>query len=421
MAILSSRHQITALAVVVIGWAAWISLYQSTDQRVESVPELLARRAAFHRLTGDRLGLLDALDSSTEPSFNNPSAVSTPLDLTSIFLTRSRIISEISGKVSALEASAQCLQTAEGILNFVTQHSRHSFPMFESMELHAPVSFFTTFGSGFCDDAATMMVEIARWFGIPARTIWISKKSGGPVIHVIAELNCKGKWAVYDADNFGIIRGENGSPIDFAELADSAAQSKLKWVREPIIRMDPTYTERYDEFRRHEHGDPWGVLLPGEKRFYLKTPFFITSDGLYPPGGWATRAGVLEQYGEAEGNFVRVVPLATNRDGSTLYVDDYFPIVAAFIRSRGAAQPSGSVTLMGKRGGTQIDLQTLEVFNQAGWIYRDLTPTLNLLETTPSYSLRLSNLESLEAGVELVTVHLYSKLTASADILNKAH
>ncbi len=404
------RHaRIEILTILVVGFSLWLTYLELAPPRVESTTELLARRADFVELTGDRNGFIDALNAH-EPTYNNDTDRPVQLDLRERFRTRDTIISEIEKTAATSGQPGNCRSIATAVFEFVSRNRRHSYPLLWGNMLHSPASFFTTYGAGFCDDAATMMVEISRWFGLPARSVWVGELPSGKGIHVISEIYCDGEWGIYDPDLSEVIRHPDGRPLTFEELAALAEQKKLKWADSSIVRMHVQAAEDFDASRSGERGDPWGVLLPREKRFYFNSPFFITSDGRFPEQrAWHSRAEVLQHYGESTYNFARVIPLKAAIKPSVVYVDDYFPIVAAFIRTKARQLPEGSITLIGSPIDKAMEISGLENFKYGDHLYIDLTPTLLHLHPSPSYSLRLGNLVIGEHDAELITVHLYSR------------
>ncbi len=407
------RIEILALSIAVV--ALWLALGDRiASPNPESTDDLMAKREEFVRLTGDRGGFLKAISGDLVPTFRNDSERPVRLDLKHHFLSRDLIIARVEEIAASGARPEECGTVASAIFEFVSRNRRHSYPLFWGDMLHSPASFFTTYGSGFCDDAAMAMVEIGRWFGIPGRTVWVGELPSRKGIHVIAELYCDGEWGIYDPDLSEVIRRSDGRPVTFSELAALAQQSKIKWAKGGIIQMYPPEAEAFDASRQGDRGDPWGVLLPGEQRFNFDSPFFITSDGMFPEQrAWNSRAEVLHHYAESANNFLRLIPLRPSSKTQAVYVDDYFPLVAAFIRTKANELPSGIVTLIGEAKEKAIDISALKVFRYEGYTYVDLTPTLPHLTPIPAYSLRLNELRVGDTTAELLTVHLYSRFGAT--------
>ena len=213
------------------------------------------------------------------------------------------------------------------IFEFVRKRRKHTYPLHENSELHNPPRFFSVYGCGFCDDAASNLALLATRYGFEAKTWWLEG-------HVVATVFHDDKWRVYDPDNLGIVEYE-GEVADTDTMVRLAKQNKLPALNDLFgTTEDNRLTGVYPDF---EPDNPRIFLLPFEKRLFFDCAYMLTNDGHYLEK-LREKDAFLKEYDGVLANYARIVPLQAlmdrpNNENGELVLEDYFPIAGVFIRT----------------------------------------------------------------------------------------
>ena len=130
-----------------------------------------------------------------------------------------------------LEPGMSKRDKAIAIWRFVVANRAHDQPAHHHVEMHDPVRFFNVYGYGFCDDAATNFMVLAKKANVRSR-VWTLEG------HVVAEAFYNQAWHMFDADAEVYYLNEDRRTIASVEqLADNPA----------LIRRNPGPFPQYNE------------------------------------------------------------------------------------------------------------------------------------------------------------------------------
>lgn len=378
-----------------------------TEHKMLSAGRLLlvqSERNEYHAGYSDFSGLLTSYEMDDwHTAIRNPSLRLVRIDDPLLFLTEETIRQEIGATVDDSEE-----ERAGKIFDFVEAYYSFSHPLYLSYVMHHPMFFFSVFGKGFCDDAAINMAYLGYMYGFEARTWWLDG-------HGVAELKYDGKWHVYDPDQLGIVRYQ-GEVASLDTLVLLAKEGKLPRFNE-IIASTENNIPRTDVFWSPGPGSPYLELYGNEKRLFFDKLYMLSTDANFPVERFSTTQEFLSHYAGI-GNYIREIPLADLfQDEQTAVVEDYFPMVAAFVVIPGGDSDLRETCMPEAR------LDTIRL-KQEYWItakpwhdeslrntYLDLTVAFKAWELTPSYRLVMRNLGHLlhrHQDAKLLTVHFYS-------------
>lgn len=117
---------------------------------------------------------------------------------------------------------------------FISEQTRHAYPLSVGTYLHATALQVRSIGSGFCDDRASALHHLWQHLGYASR-VW--SLDG----HVVAEVEMNGDWQMFDPDLGVYYRDRQGQVAGVAELA---AEPDL--VSTPILRLGSASPGAYD-------------------------------------------------------------------------------------------------------------------------------------------------------------------------------
>ncbi len=301
------------------------------------------------------------------------------------------------------ESSAQ---KAERIYEFVRTKRTHTVPLYSNNYLHHPPHFFSVYGSGFCDDAAWNTVALAGEFGFPARTRWLNME------HVIAEIFYDNKWRVFDPDLWGVFRTSENEIGDYAYLETLSLSGGVPKINDVVRAGKGIKIRTKSKPLPKEHREPFLSFFPKERQLFFPNAFFLSTDGLYLEKHFANPKEFLQHY-SSTANFVREVVLdAKQLDSGQFSIEDYFPIVAAFIQvEKGShANVKAYATSSFLNSGQWINASEISS-EKLQHDYLDLSAAINNFERIPSFTLNISDLEALlrsNEQLKLITVHMYA-------------
>lgn len=98
--------------------------------------------------------------------------------------------------------------------HYVINHTYHSEPITSDIWQHNPEIFINAIGGGFCDDLATVLVDLWIELGYEARVIGLEG-------HVVAEVKDTEGWHMLDPDLRVIIRNKKGSIYSVNQLEEN--------------------------------------------------------------------------------------------------------------------------------------------------------------------------------------------------------
>jgi hypothetical protein len=410
------RFALVALAATVVAGAALVIAVATatTGRRGAPSDDILEHRRAYHERFRESDRLLALLENgSCRVMMTNPHRDTRFARSDLVFFGSSRIRRELG--IDPADAPSR---KARKIFRFVQARVAHKRPLYIGDHLHHPAHFLSTYSAGFCDDSASVFVELARLVELPARTVWIEDQTSSETIHVAAEVFHEGNWRVYDADLFGIIREPDGTIATFEYLATLAGRGLLSPFPGAGIRA----RRLRDAARWIDLGEPWIQLLPGEQRHYLDELTMLGTDGIESLDGVRDRRAFLGHYEDRMANYVRAIPVMPNGSfEDEMEVRDYFPIVGAFLIGAGAtgrAVPAAAEILVESARMANPAWRALSEFpviKREGLDIVDLSSSLRVLEPEPSFAVRLRGIRALlrvAPGARLVTVHPYARRNA---------
>ena len=120
---------------------------------------------------------------------------------------RQRIIDEISTHSS--DKQEFVIKATE----WVHRYSRNIRPLSTDNWIHSPEVFMNSLGLGYCDDRASVLVNLWRAYGLTAR-VWDLQG------HVVPEVRVAGKWQLHDPDTGVFMLDDN---LQICSVADVAA------------------------------------------------------------------------------------------------------------------------------------------------------------------------------------------------------
>lgn len=373
----------------------------------QTLKHILAQRKAFESKFSSVPELLISYNVDSVVSLSNTSDAHITLDPAPFFYDRSdidRIISPLDS-----ESSKEHL---ERIFEFAKTRHAHSIPLYESGSFHDPLLYINTLGTGFCDDAASLVASLASAAGFKARTLWLSG-------HVVAEVFFEDKWRVFDADALGLLH-ENGEFASHDYIVGLAKSNKLSQYNAEFASTEDNEARddfvRYDKFSR----SPRLKFFPMETRYFLDRAFVLTTNGRKLAERFQSKSDFQNNF-QAIGNLVREIPLdplrlSTSED--SLLVQDYFPFVAVFLRVPGQKHsfaagdlPLAEVESESLDPGVWLPARAIDIASAKDTIL-DLSLALKNLENDPSFSIRIKNLAKLARvarEARLLVVQIYSR------------
>lgn len=398
-----ARRNRIAVLLGLLAVASWIIFADASGP--PDLTRVLATRDTYHRLNSEEEQLLGAISRRRALlAFSNQSGHRQSIDSTGLFFTSNRI--EQSLRIHDRSVPSE---RAQRIFDLVARSHVHRHPLFESNVLHAPDLYLSAFGAGYCDDAATLIVELSRRTSLSSRTVWLDD-SHGACMHVVAETFHDDKWRVYDADQWGVYKGSDGLPVDLEMLLRLAPKMGVG-----LHRSHKLVGESLDQTRR-SHAAPLTLnLAPEERWMFLPQVFLLTSDGRYPRGGWKHESK-LSHYADVIGNLIRVIPLSRLASfNSELVFESAFPIMGAFLLT---SQPVGCdrVPLSVRVDSKYLNDDVLSPLCHHRhhyvdhMIYVNLNGAIRTLEGDPSFRLTLSGaVENWKQVASLVVVHPFAR------------
>lgn len=381
---------------------------------------LANKRKVFQAEYNRPLALIQDLENQGHfLSLTNPSSATVLVKEPAVFYSIGKIEQEIN------PADHETYDVKIGrILKFVEDKRIHTFPLYESSELHNPVYFFNVYGCGFCDDAAQNMALLAQHMGYDTQTHWL----GG---HVVTSIRHDGDWRVYDPDaldGLGAVKVDNHAAT-MDEMFKLAQENRLARYNEEYRTTENNRVVPIME--RWETPAPTLELYPHEKRLFFKSLHMLSNGGNYL-AQFKTAEDYFLAYQDAIANFVRVIPLSSLEViDNQIVLTDYFPFCGLFIMIPKACKnlPEYPAAKM------DTDVQITEPnpaplhveieetdFMYEGKTHRfmDLSFCLKNLEYRPSHTVRISKIRTLSTinDVKILSVHYYGK--TNADFSEKA-
>lgn len=385
------------------------------DQHKKSLAEIVQRRKWFM----DRFYLSsEMLQAYEDGQFymklsnlsDSPNTFSDP----DLFYTWNRIEREIQIDPSDTEA-----EKSGKIFDFVQKSWKHMPPLYESPGPHFPPHFLSVYGSGICDDASHNVAYLAQHFGMESRTWWLNG-------HVVPMIYHDGDWRVYDADSIGIIRIDDqvASQNDWITLASQDAvkrfdpqAQKTKNYSSYVLSQEDNQIKSFNYSRIDSFGDPSLYFFARETEYYFKTPYLLTTDGIFLRQMKFTPEQFHANY-QSMGNIIREIPVQSlMKDQSPIEIKSYFPISGLYVRL--STPPSEELLSR-----LPASLVQSEFLKHPGWLngmplktpglkhaYIDLGLGIKNLDLSPSYSVIINSLQSVlkhDPDARILLVHYFN-------------
>lgn len=376
-----------------------------SEATIPSWREIKEQRRAFLRTYNNAPGLLTALENREfRVLFEHLDDAPRQYDIKQFWT-----IEPAKSELASLDNAG----IAERLTQFVIEHRAHRFPLFESNVLHSPILFLSGFGTGFCDDAATLLMNLAKQYGLNARTLWLADKDE-KVIHVVTEIFHDHKWRIYDPDNWGVIRGADGMAVDLAELQASIQSGSFEF---PMIWRSVAFPQPATDQSRNHSTSTTIEAFKGESWLLFDGLYMLSSDGRYPIGGWSSPAQFLDHYRSEMGTMVRIIPV---KDSEPIKIESLFPVFGLFVRfssnsndgdhCKTAIKLDSDTRLWERQYRSVCDFPKQELNHH---IYYDLSSTLRVNAVWPTQSVEIHGGAGTDAtttsNYELISVHSYSR------------
>ena len=382
----------------------------TSNQLVSKILERRKRHIARYYKVDQLLELLES--GSYWFELHNPSDKTVRIEAPDLWYNSSRLKQDL-----ALDASDDPQTKLLKIYKLVQSRHSHSEPLYNTDLMHYPIRFLSTFGTGFCDDVAHVSSSIALQHGYRAR-IW--RLNG----HTLPEFYYSSAWHVLDPfkPGLGATYKPNGAIADLKHLVQLAKEDKLAHYNQEVRTTDDNQVTEIRAEQLRSGPNPYLEMLPYERRYFFKRAYVLSTDGhrIRKKPELNRAENFLPQYSSIA-NYVRVIPLdkQAHSNGKTFEIRDYFPIVAAFIRTSNpstTAWKSLNSMLVTAESSAWLDqvwtagehwskpgLGSLLSFSHA-LQHLDHNPSFALILTGPNNSPTTLN------RVELITVHYYSRL-----------
>ncbi|RMG40013.1 MAG: hypothetical protein D6719_12200 [Candidatus Dadabacteria bacterium] len=297
-------------------------------------------------------------------------------------------------------------ERAYQLYSFIKKHHHHSTPLYDSFQFHHTARYLSTFGSGYCDDAATAIAYAARELGLKARTWWLTG-------HVVSEIFYNNSWHLFDADELGVLK-DKGEIAGIDYWIKQAQENRLPRFNDVYSTL---YNNRIETDAVLQPQQDWIVtvdLYPGERRFYFKKAYLLTTNGKFLEKRLNSKQKFFREY-RAIGNYVRKIPLKALVNGKEpVQLTDVFPLSGVFLVT--ANQDKLSTLPLIKLDSSLINgviWQGPQIYFSKGlnaWIY-DLSTGVKNLEHLPSFKAEIKNLRKIfkeQPDAYLLAVYFYS-------------
>lgn len=163
---------------------------------------------------------------------------------------------------SILQPGMSDKEKAIAVWKFICIYRYHCYPISQSSQkLHNPAELINAFGCGLCDDANSVLVNLATLAGMKARLIGLTG-------HVVAEIFFEEQWHFFDADGRVYFENGNGHIYSIHELASNKKllqREGLPFLKRELLQS--TICSEYDN-----HPDTFHQLIDSAYNSTIRLP-----------------------------------------------------------------------------------------------------------------------------------------------------
>ena len=318
---------------------------------------------------------------------------------------------------------------AEKIYNYFKAHFKKKYPLYSSPELHNPVTFFSTYGSGRCDDTARNLAMLAKHYGLNSSVLSLNG-------HLVCSIAYDNENRIFDPHTLGLTK-EDGKVIGYKRFVELAQQEHFEAFNQEIASTEDNKFRPPEEFKIP--GINFSFVAEENKSFFEDLYIVDASTPLAEnhiiTRHFKKRSQFFDYYGDVVANFTSEIPVKYLSNNAKLASS--FPILAAYVQiPKGKAKKiatnklpysvvepniiykdptQGAIRVLAAQKFNASHLEPAEKLSSGKLThdYLDISAGLNrLFFPGPSRRVRVANLEPIKIlypEAKLILVQLYAK------------